>query len=367
MTQLLRVDQLLPPAPPSLKDLRPPRRFAGVAFETYEPQHPTQAAARDLLREFVLGRPWRHRPRAAARQRASRHHAPSWWPWPLAKAEPGAGLYLDGGFGVGKTHLLAATYAAADTPHKRYLSFQELVYLIGAMGMQAAHTEFADSELLCIDEFELDDPGNTLIVKTFLAARFAAGTAVVTTSNTPPEAQGQGRFNADDFRREIQSLAASFQVVPVDGPDFRERTRRGEWLTEAELVRRERDEAAPGPRLSLTWHELLELLRSIHPTRVGGVLAQVGSIYLHGVERLASQNDALRFVHFIDKAYDRQVVLRASGEGPLMDVFDVAYREGAYAKKHHRCLSRLAELLGEGAPEAGGPGRAPALEVAASG
>ncbi len=343
MTQLLRVDQLLPPPPPSPKDLRPPRRFAGVAFETYEPQDPTQAAARDLLREFVLGRPWRHRPRATAR-----HQAPSWWPWQHAKTQQGTGLYLDGGFGVGKTHLLAATYAAADTPNKRYLSFQELVYLIGVLGMQGAHAEFADAELLCIDEFELDDPGNTLIVKSFLAARFASGTAVVTTSNTPPEAQGQGRFNADDFRREIQSLAASFQVVPVDGPDFRERTRRGEWLTEAELVRRERDEAAPSPRLSLTWDELLELLRGMHPTRVGGVLAQVGSIYLHGVRCLASQNDALRFVHFIDKAYDRQVVLRASGEGPLLGVFDVSYREGAYAKKHHRCVSRLAELLGEG-------------------
>jgi len=269
---------------------------------------------------------------------------------------------------VGKTHLLAATYAAADTTYKRYLSFQELVYLIGALGMQGAHAEFADSELLCIDEFELDDPGNTLIVKTFLAARFAAGTAVVTTSNTPPAAQGQGRFNADDFQREIQSLAASFQVVPVDGPDFRERSRRGEWLTEAELIRREHDEVSPSPRLSLTWDELLELLRGIHPTRVGGVLTQVGSIYLHGVERLGSQNDALRFVHFIDKAYDRQIVLRASGEGPLLGVFDVSYREGAYAKKHHRCVSRLAELLGEGAPERTGAAKVlPTAAAAASG
>jgi len=40
-------------------------------------------------------------------------------------------------------------------------------------------------------------------------------------------------------------------------------------------------------------------------------------------------------------------VLRASGVGPLQDVFDVSYRDGAYAKKYYRCLSRLAELLGE--------------------
>ena len=342
MTKLLSVADLRPPPPPSPQDLRPPKRFADVAFETYEPQHPTQANARDQLREFVLGRPWRHRAAAANKRLPSVK-----WPWQQAAAPAPAGLYLDGGFGVGKTHLLAATYAAADTASKRYLSFQELVYLIGVLGMPGAHAEFGATELLCIDEFELDDPGNTLIVKTFLAARFAGGTAVVTTSNTPPAAQGQGRFNADDFRREIQSLAASFQVVPVGGPDFRQRTRQGAWLSEEELVAREQNELAPSPRLSLTFDDLMRLLRSIHPTRVGGVLAQVGSIYLHGVAPLDSQNDALRFVHFIDKAYDRQVVLRASGVGPLQDVFDVSYRDGAYAKKYYRCLSRLAELLGE--------------------
>lgn len=316
-----------------------------MAFETYAPQHPTQVAARDELREFVLGRAWRHRPGTKGSGR-------SWWPWPVGRpSQPeGAGLYLDGGFGVGKTHLLAAAYAAADTAEKRYLSFQELVYLIGVMGMEAAHAEFASTELLCIDEFELDDPGNTLIVKTFLSARFEDGTAVVTTSNTPPAAQGRGRFNAEDFKREIQSLAAAFRVIPVDGPDYRQRHQRRavSWLTGAELVALQRREEVAGPRLSLSWSELLELLRSVHPTRFGGLLAQTAAVYVHGAEPLASQNDALRFVHFVDKAYDRQILLRASGEGALEDVFDPVYRDGAYAKKHHRCLSRLAELLDEG-------------------
>ena len=45
-----------------------------------------------------------------------------------------AALYLDGGFGVGKTHLLAAAYHAADVP-RAYLSFQEMTYAVGAHGM----------------------------------------------------------------------------------------------------------------------------------------------------------------------------------------------------------------------------------------
>lgn len=363
MTRLIRVADLAAPAQTDARSLRPPPRFAEVAFETYHPQHPSQSAARDIVREFVLGRQWSHRREAAAgnglgvlgglrRQggegavggKKRRRH---WWPFTGSEPQAGAGLYLDGGFGVGKTHLLASAFAAADSAQKRYLSFQELVYLIGVMGMARAKEELATAELMCIDEFELDDPGNTLIVKTFLAALLARGGAVVTTSNTPPEAQGQGRFNAEDFQREIQSLAANFTVIRVDGPDYRHRSSLGEWLTKDHLERLRATEDSPAPRLALSWAELFELLRSIHPTRVGGVLKQVGTVYLEGAEPIASLNDALRFVHFVDKAYDLEVALRVSGEGPLVRLFDASYRDGAYAKKHYRCLSRLSEMLAD--------------------
>lgn len=336
----MTVADLTAPAQPEARSLRPPPRFRQVAFENYHPQDPSQTAARDRVHEFVLSRQWRPQP-----------ERPRWWPLRAQARRPGAGLYLDGGFGVGKTHLLAAAYAAADSTAKRYLSFQELVYLIGTMGMARAKEELATAELLCVDEFELDDPGNTLIVKTFLAALLQNGGAVITTSNTPPEAQGQGRFNADDFQREIQSLAASFQVLRVDGPDYRHRASLGTWLTAEHLRLLLERENSPAPRLALTWDELFGLLRSVHPTRVGGLLSQVATIYLEGARPIASLNDALRFVHFIDKAYDLQVALRVSGAGPLLDLFDASYRDGAYAKKHHRCLSRLSELLAE-APNA---------------
>lgn len=315
-----------------------------MAFENYQPQHPTQGRARELLQEFVLGRRWLHRSGAAAgNPRALRH----WWPFGRPSAEAGVGLYLDGGFGVGKTHLLAAAYASADTAAKRYLSFQELVYLIGVMGMAKAQDELGSAELLCVDEFELDDPGNTLIVKTFLAALLERGGAVITTSNTPPEAQGQGRFNADDFKREIQSLAESFTMVPVDGPDYRHRSSIGTWLDPQLFAHLKRSEPSPAPRLALDWDELFTLLRSVHPARFGGLLEQVRTVYLSGAKPITSQNDALRFVHFIDKLYDSEVVLRASGVGELSDLYDASYRDGGYAKKHHRSLSRLSELLAD--------------------
>lgn len=348
---LLTASDLAAPPPPDAARLVPPPRFANVSFAGYQPQHPTQSEARNRLQEFIEARHFSGA--AGARREATPRR-----PWSrlarLGRSQrprgTGAGIYLDGGFGVGKTHLLASAYAAADTSEKRYLSFQELVYIIGVMGMERAKAELATAELMCIDEFELDDPGNTLMVKTFLAALLSNGGAVVTTSNTPPEAQGQGRFNAEDFQREIQSLAANFTVIRVDGPDYRHRSSLGEWLDPEYLEHLKRTEASPAPRLALEWQELFELLRSIHPTRVGGILKQVGSIYLSGARRIPSLNDALRFVHFVDKAYDLEVAVRASGEGPLVEVFDASYRDGAYAKKHYRCLSRLSEMLAEAAP-----------------
>ncbi len=333
-----------------------------MAFETYHPQHPSQTEARDVVREFVLGRRWRHqqenRPRGQAAPGTSRpvaagHRRRSWWPFLTPEPRTGAGLYLDGGFGVGKTHLLASAFAAADCTTKRYLSFQELVYLIGVMGMPRAKQELATAELMCIDEFELDDPGNTLIVKTFLAELLANGGAVVTTSNTPPEAQGQGRFNAEDFQREIQSLASGFKVIRVDGPDYRHRSSLGTWLPHDLFSELRASEVSAGPRLALDWDQLFALLRSVHPTRFGGVLTQVRTIYLDGARPIPSLNDALRFVHFVDKAYDLEVTLRASGNGALSDLFDASYRDGAYAKKHHRCLSRLSEMLASAAQPLG--------------
>ncbi|MDR9390968.1 MAG: cell division protein ZapE [Trueperaceae bacterium] len=330
----LAVADLAAPTPrgASLASFVPPPRFGTTDFASYAPSDPTQATARDRVAAFA---------EAAAQPRRSA-------PW--RRRRSGAGLYLDGGFGVGKTHLLAAAWHAAPLPEaaKRYLSFQELVFVLGVLGRDGAAEAFADVRLLCLDEFELDDPGNTLLIATFLRGAFARGTDVLTTSNTDPAAQGRGRFAAQDFRREIQGIADRFEVVRLEGPDHRAGRREGGWTPSDAL-----DAAvasADGTVAVGTGADLHGVLERHHPVRYRDVLAGVDALALRDLAPIAGQNEALRFVHFVDKAYDLGVGLRAHGTAPPEALFDARYREGAYAKKHHRALSRLAEMLADPFP-----------------
>jgi cell division protein ZapE len=316
----------------TLPDFLPPPRFGKTQFETYQPQHPSQELALEKTRAFIH----------------SAQHQPALWFW--QKKALGQGLYLDGGFGVGKTHLLAAAFEAFETSSKVYLSFAELVYVIGVLGKVKALEQLGHYRLYCIDEFELDDPGNTLIVKTFLSHVFGQGAHVITTSNTPPAAQGQGRFNAHDFKREIQSIAQRFEVVTIEGPDYRQRDNAAK-LFEPNTLETLMLQETFDKKVRTTWTQLFIFLQAHHPVHYSAFLKQMHVLYIEQVSTIVDQNDALRFVHFIDKLYDLKISLRISGEIPLAELFHSNYRNSAYGKKHNRCLSRIAELLDEVTPK----------------
>ena len=328
---MVRLTERDAPADPErlLEHFRPPPRFAGVRFENYvpNPQFPSQSEARSRLEKLVAD---------AAERRGFAI---------FKRKEPRASLYLDGGFGVGKTHLLAAAWHAF-VGEKFFLSFAELTFTIGALGMNRAVEAFSGAKLLCIDEFELDDVGNTLVVSRFLGELIPKGVSVVASSNTLPSQLGEGRFNADDFKREIQGIAARFEAIRIDGPDYRHREGlpAPRPLESARLL--EAFEAYPGVKALEAFDALLAHLARLHPIRFAGLLEGVQAVFVDGLKPIEKQDDALRFVHFVDKLYDREVRFSASG-CDLSAIFPESYRHGGYAKKYARCLSRLGELLRE--------------------
>jgi cell division protein ZapE len=328
-----------------VREFIPTRRFARVSFASYQPdaRQPSQAAARERVQRFVADLADRAPPRAGLLARLFR-------PRPAALR----GLYLDGGFGVGKTHLLAAAWYAAPTP-KSYLSFAELAYTITNLGMEASLAAFRPRRLLCIDEFELDDVANTRLAASFLRGLRAAGhaPAVITTANTLPNDLGAGRFAADDFRREIGEIAAAFETVHVEGEDYRHRPRghapyAGTVLPAAALhASYEAYRPTTGGKAIIALERLLARLATLHPIRYARLLAPVEALFVEGLAPIEDQGAALRFVHLVDKLYDQQVRLAVSARCALPDLFLPEYRDKGYAKKYQRCLSRLHELLAE--------------------
>ena len=311
-------------------ELVPPPRFDGVRFATYrpDPAQPSQAAAVGRLEAYAA---------SLAAAGGSR------WPWGRRKAQDGRGVYLDGGFGVGKTHLLASLWHAAPGP-KAFGTFVELTNLVGALGFARTVEALSGHRLVCIDEFELDDPGDTVLMSTLLARLAEAGVSLAATSNTLPEALGEGRFAADDFLREIAALSSRFEVLTVDGPDFRHRglAESPAPLGDAEVAARV---AATGGALD-DFDDLLAHLARVHPSRYGALLDGVASVGWQRVHSIDDQMVALRLVVLADRLYDRDVPVYASG-APLGEVFTPALLEGGYRKKYFRAVSRLTALARE--------------------
>ena len=302
-------------------ELFPPREFEKSSFENYRPDvnFPSQTEARDKASEFV----------GAAKRglfaKKSKIEAP--------------GLYLDGGFGVGKTHLLAAMYHAYKGS-KLFGSFMAFTSLVGALGFAKALDTLAQFDFIAIDEFELDDPGNTMIMSRLLNELSEKGTKFAATSNTPPNALGEGRFAAADFQREILGIGKQFLMLRVDGEDFRHRPvdANGVSYTIDELQSWVTPETA-----TADFATLLKKLGTVHPALYGKLLAGDKQLAITNVNLLTDQNDALRFVSLVDRAYELQIKIRGTGI-PLTEIFPNHFLDGGYRKKYLRAVSRLGAL-----------------------
>lgn len=316
-----------------LASLVPPPQFDEATFASYrtDEAYPSQSEAKELLSRFA----------AAGSEPVARGGLFSFGRR-KAKAAPEMkpGVYLDGGFGVGKTHLLASIYHAVPARRKLFGSFIEYTALVGALGYKHTVDLLTGTALVCIDEFELDDPGDTMVMTRLLGELVSTGTRLAATSNTPPNALGEGRFAAQDFLREIQSMSDSFQTIRIDGVDFRQRSLDGgAAVTDPadydRVLREAGDEVSDD-----VFDDLVAHLAQVHPSRYVRLVDGLDAVGLRDVRQITDQSEALRFVAFVDRVYDAQIPIRATGL-PLNEVFSDEMLQGGYRKKYLRAISRL--------------------------
>jgi cell division protein ZapE len=341
------------PADQLIAQMVPPPTFNAVSFASYipDPKETSQAAAVRKAEEFA---------RQVARISAAAGKKSLFG---RKKQMSGAGLYLDGGFGVGKTHLLASIYWAAGgagsdgrsagsapvsdgrsagSAPASFGTFGELTNLVGALGFTNALDRLSGISVLCIDEFELDDPGDTMLVSRLLTELAARGVSVAATSNTLPDQLGEGRFAAQDFLREIRKLGSLFETVRVDGPDYRHRDLppAPDPTDSALLV----DKAAATPGSTLDdFGALLQHLSTLHPSRYGALISGVPAVFVSDVHTVTDQAVALRLVVLADRLYDAGIPVTVSGV-KLDKIFSEEMLGGGYRKKYLRAISRLLAL-----------------------
>ncbi len=308
--------------------LVPPRQFQTASLDSYRPDrdYPSQGAAVAAIRNFA----------AAGTNKAgglfSRKKADTLRP----------GIYLDGGFGVGKTHLLAALWHMS-RGRKYFGTFIEYTALVGALGYAETVKTVRGASLICIDEFELDDPGDTRLMTRLLSELIATGTRIAATSNTPPNALGEGRFAAVDFLREIDAMSAQFTTMRIDGVDFRHRDSSGRAVSFDEDTFVEAVADVDGRVTVDSFDNVLQHLGTVHPSRYVKLVDGLSAVGFTGVHVLRNQTDALRLVAFVDRLYDAQVRIRATGV-PLDEVFAEDMLAGGYRKKYLRAVSRMMAL-----------------------
>lgn len=329
-TPNLSVDELL-------AGFHPSYRFGEVSFNTYrpDPNQPSQAEAVSKLSNFA--------------QTVGKNNGGGLFSKLFGKKVTAKnGMYLDGGFGVGKTHLLASLWHASPGP-KAFGTFVEYTNLVGALSFRRTVEVLSEYKLVCIDEFELDDPGDTVLMSRLMRELSDAGVKLAATSNTLPGALGEGRFAAVDFQREIKTLSEQFDVHRVDGVDFRHR-----GLPDApqplddSAIEGFATERYPEATLAVDdFAELVAHLHKVHPSRYRQLLAQTDALVLHNVDTITDQSIALRFVVLADRLYDKDVPIVASGK-PFSELFTAEMMAGGYQKKYYRAVSRLTALAREG-------------------
>lgn len=320
-----------------IAQLRPPPTFAEVSFATYRPDpvEPTQAAAVVACQDFC---------RQAVERRAGRK---KWF----GKRDvlPGVGLYLDGGFGVGKTHLLASAYYQlpgtgpdAPTCPKAFATFGELTQLAGVFGFADCIDLLANYTALCIDEFELDDPGNTTLISRLLSALVERGGFGGRHLQHTARTARRGPLRRPGLSTRDQHPGKHFHHGEDRGPDYRHRD-----LPPAPAPLSDEEVAARAARVEGAtlddFDALCAHLATMHPSRYLTLIEGVTAVFLTGVHGIDDQNVALRLVALVDRLYDAGIPVVASG-AKLDTIFSEEMLAGGYRKKYLRATSRLLAL-----------------------
>jgi cell division protein ZapE len=290
------------------------------------------------------------------------------------------GLYFYGGVGRGKTYLMDLFFHSLDTERKSRLHFhhfmlrvhKELGFLAGQKNplVKIAKKFASEYDIICFDEFFVDDITDAMILAGMFEALFAEGVILVATSNIQPSDLYKNGLQRARFLPAIDLIESNCEVYNLDGgKDYRL-----DRLIETEIYHFPLDDEAKtlvshtfeslacadktynkplnvnGREIQTTAYSVDTLLVSCAnlcdgPRAVADYIELAivyRTIILTDVPQMSVQkNDmARRFIAMIDEFYNHHVVVIISAE---VDVYSL-YSGHQLAFEFQRCISRLLEM-----------------------
>ena len=148
---------------------------------------------------------------------------------------PETGLYLRGGVGRGKTHMMDAFFASLPFEGKLRVHFHRFMQRVhdaltahgGAKNPldQVAEDIANEASVLCFDEFFVSDIGDAMILAGLIDALFSRGVTLVATSNIPPSDLYKDGLQRSRFLPAITLIERHLRVAHLDSDtDYRFRT-----------------------------------------------------------------------------------------------------------------------------------------------
>jgi cell division protein ZapE len=145
---------------------------------------------------------------------------------------PVQGIYFHGRVGRGKTMLMDLFYQQLHTTRKKRMHFHrfmESVHLLlndynghdNPLNL-IANTWVKDVDVICFDEFFVNDIADAMLLAGLFNAMFSLGITLIATSNCAPEELYRNGLQRERFLPTIELINRYCQTISIDGPhDYR--------------------------------------------------------------------------------------------------------------------------------------------------